>query len=155
MAWERSQLVQPLRTERPLVGTLLLALAVEAGLSVLEPWPIQIIFDNVILERPPAALLVSVGGSLWQKVAPHLLGVMIALLIGLALMHGAASYVQNVTLSRLTQRVVNRLRVRLFSHVLDLPGGRAFSGWAPVRSFPGSLRIPPTSRRWWREASSS
>ena len=121
MAWERSQLVQALRTERPLVGTLLLALAVEAGLSVLEPWPIQVIFDNVILERPPAALLVSVGGPLWQKVAPHLLGVMIALLIGLALLHGAALYVQNTVLSRLTQRVVNRLRVRLFSHVLDLP----------------------------------
>jgi hypothetical protein len=81
MPWDRSQLVQVLRAEGPLVGTLLLALALEAGLSALEPWPIQIIFNNVIQGRPPAAMLVSAGGSLWRTAEPHLLTIMIALLM--------------------------------------------------------------------------
>lgn len=87
---------------------------------MLEPRPIQVILGNVILKRPPAAVLVSAGGSLWQKMAPNLLGVMIALLIGLAILQGVSLYVQNTALSKLTQRVDSQLRVRLFSHILDL-----------------------------------
>lgn len=115
------QLTLVLREEWRLIVALFLALMLQAGIAVLEPWPLQIIFDNVILERPPAELLVQTAGDLWQSAAPHLLFIMIAVLIGFALINAGAFYAENVYLSRLTLRVVNKLRVRLFSHLLDLP----------------------------------
>ena len=117
----RHQVTQVLREEWRPLGVLFLALLLQALISIAEPWPLQIIFDNVILDQPVAGALVRVLGPLWEGVSRHLLGVMVVLLVCVALINAGALYVQNVALSRLTQRVVNKLRVRLFSHILDLP----------------------------------
>jgi ABC-type multidrug transport system fused ATPase/permease subunit len=82
---------------------------------------LQVIFDNVILGRPPGQALVLIGDPVWQKIEPHLLEIMVMVLVGVALLNALALYVQNVNLSRLNQRAVNKVRVRLFSHMLDLP----------------------------------
>ncbi len=115
------QLTQVLKEEWRLVASLCLALVLQAGISLLEPWPLQIIFDNVILQRPPSSALMRLSGSLWRVIEPHVLPIMVAFLVGIALLNAGALYLQNVQLARLTQRVVNKLRVRLFSHILDLP----------------------------------
>lgn len=113
--------MEVLREEWRLLGLLFLALLLQALISIVEPWPLQIIFDNVILEQSAAAALVRMLGPLWEGVSRHLLAVMVSVLVSVALINAGALYIQNIVLSRLTQRVVNKLRVRLFSHILDLP----------------------------------
>ena len=117
----RHQLLQVLREEWRPVGVLFLTLLLQAMISILEPWPLQVVFDNVILDRPAAEGMVRTLGPLWDRVSRHLLSVMVCVMIGVALLNAGALYIQNVALARLTQRVVNKLRVRLFSHILDLP----------------------------------
>lgn len=121
MGWTHSQMAQVLREEWRLVGVLFLALVLQALISMIEPWPLQVVFDNVILGKPPMEWMVRALGPLWDAISQHLLIVMVVLLMATALVNAGALYSQNLTLSRLTQRVVNKLRVRLFSHVLDLP----------------------------------
>lgn len=121
MGWTHSQMAQVLREEWRLGGVLFLALVLQALISMIEPWPLQVVFDNVILGKPPMEWMVRALGPLWDTISQHLLMVMVVLLMATALVNAGALYSQNLTLSRLTQRVVNKLRVRLFSHVLDLP----------------------------------
>lgn len=88
---------------------------------MVQPWPLQIIFDNVILDKPPASLLVQLAGPFWQFISQRLLEVMVGVLLAVAILNGIGLYVQNVRSTRLTQKIVHKLRVRLFSHILDLP----------------------------------
>jgi ATP-binding cassette subfamily B protein len=116
-----SQLFSVLKGEKRLLFVLVIVLALQATISMVQPWPLQIIFDNVILDKPPSSLLTRLAGSLWDMVSQNLLPVMVFLLMAAALFNGAALYVQNIRLTQLIQRVVHRLRVRLFSHIIGLP----------------------------------
>jgi ATP-binding cassette, subfamily B, bacterial len=120
MHWSRYQMTQVLREEWRPLGWLFLILLLQALISILEPWPLQIIFDNVILEQPVAGSLVRALGPVREHVSRHLLGVMVSVLMIIALVDAVALYAQNFAVSRLNQRVVNKIRIRLFSHILDL-----------------------------------
>ncbi len=121
LRWSGYQVTQVLQEEWRPLGWLFLILLLQALISILEPWPLQIIFDNVILNEPVSGRLVGALGAVWEDVGRHLLGVMVSALMAIALLNAAALYAQNVAVSRLSQRVVNKLRIRLFSHILDLP----------------------------------
>ena len=116
-----SQLFLVLKGEKKLLFTLVVVLSIQALISMAQPWPLQIIFDNVILNMSPSPLLVRLSGPLWDVIAGNLLSIMVALLIALALLNGTVLYLQNIRLIHLIHRVVHKLRVRLFSHIIDLP----------------------------------
>ncbi len=60
------------------------------------------------------------GGS-WQAVSDYLLIIMVNGLIFIALLNGICLYLQNITMIKLLQVVVQKLRIKLFAHILDLP----------------------------------
>jgi ABC-type multidrug transport system fused ATPase/permease subunit len=116
-----SQLFAVLKGEKKLLLVLVIVLSLQAIISMVQPWPLQIIFDNVILDKPPSPFLTRLAGPLWEMVRQNLLAIMVFLLMAAALFNGTALYVQNIRLTQLIQRVVHRLRVRLFSHIIGLP----------------------------------
>lgn len=116
-----SQLNLILREEWRLLIGLGIALMVQAGVSMLQPWPLKIIFDHVILDKPIPETYANLAGPYWEILYQNLLMIMVAALIGVALLNGIGLYIQNITLTKLSQRVVQKLRVRLFAHVLELP----------------------------------
>lgn len=116
-----SQLTLILKEERRLLFGLGIALIVQSGVSMIQPWPLKIIFDHVILDKPVPDNYQNFLSPYWELISQNLLWVMVAALIGVALMNGIGLYVQNITLTRLSQRVIQKLRVRLFTHVLELP----------------------------------
>ena len=116
-----SQLFTVLKAEKKLLFTLVFVLFTQALISMAQPWPLQVIFDNVILDKPPSSLFVRLSGPLWDVISGHLLSIMVVLLITLALLNGTTLYLQNLRLTHLIHRVVHQLRVRLFSHIIDLP----------------------------------
>ncbi len=92
-------------------------LIIQALFSILEPWPLQVIFDYVILNKPiPKGLLVLGTGD-------KLLMVMIPAMIIIAFMAGIALYFHNIILVRLKQRIVKEMRLKVFGHILELPIG--------------------------------
>jgi len=88
---------------------------------MLQPWPLQVVFDSVILDKPPPRILATLAGPFWDAVSRNLLSVMIAALVLVALAASAAMYLQNIAYTRLAQATVRKLRIRLFAHVLELP----------------------------------
>ncbi len=123
---QKSQLSIILWEERRLLAFLALSLAVQALVAMLQPWPLQVIFDHIILAKPVPESVRQIAGSSWQLIADHLLALMISALILVALLNGLGLYLQNITLTRVCQVVVQKLRIRLFAHVLDLPVSHFF-----------------------------
>ncbi len=117
----KSQLSIILGEERRRLVFLALALALQSLMAVLQPWPLQVIFDYVILSKPIPSEVIQMAGSAWNFVEANLLSLMIGSLIVVALMNGVGLYFQNIMLTTVCQIVVQKLRIRLFAHVLDLP----------------------------------
>lgn len=121
ISWKDYEIVPILKEERRLVLWLALTLAFQSAASMLQPWPLQVIFDNVILDKPPSNALKTLTGPFWKPVSENLLYTMIAALIVVAVANGVALYIHNITYTKLSQRTVQKLRLRLFAHVLSLP----------------------------------
>jgi len=124
--WKDQQIVVILKEERRLVYLLALTLVLQSGFSMLQPWPLQVIFDNVILSKPVPVLLKTLAGPLWKIVSENLLVSMISALVIVAVANGAAIYIHNITYTKLSQRTVQKLRLKLFSHILSLPIGYSY-----------------------------
>ncbi len=121
MHWKEYQIVAILKKERRMTFWLALALVLQSGLSMIQPWPLQVIFDSVILDKPLPSLLEVLPAPPATFIANNLLAAMVAALVGVAFMNGAALYMQNITYTRLAQNTIQRLRLKLFAHVLRLP----------------------------------
>lgn len=86
---------------------------------LLEPWPLKILFDNVLLDQPmPEALgwLGRLGGG----TQGGLLVVLVGAIVLIALVSGAAYFQQSVTSAKAGQRIVADLRRALYSHLHQL-----------------------------------
>jgi ATP-binding cassette subfamily B protein len=103
-------------------GPLLLALGwslLYMGVRLLEPWPLKLIFDAVLLDRPlPSALSwlgEATGGS-----SSRLLAVLVGSIVAVALLSGAFYFQQNVLSAKVGQRIVTDLRTDLYRHLHGL-----------------------------------
>ena len=105
-----------------------------SGLLVLEPWPLKLIVDSVLGDRPlPAAVARILPG--WPGAAEGgsrllLLGWLCAAIVGLRLGVGLLTMLHTNVLVSAGLRMVFRLRCRLFDHVQRL--SLAFHDATPV-----------------------
>ncbi len=102
------------------IGAALPILLVETLASLAAPWPIKLIFDNVLLGRQlsrPWSLLIP--GALAQD-RWLLFGVLLGALLSFALLSAGTTYLGTRMLAVTGQRVVFRLRCSLFSHLQQL-----------------------------------
>ena len=102
------------------IGLALFVLFVDTLASLAAPWPIKLIFDNVLLGKPlhrPWSLLIP--ASVAQN-PMFLLGILCVALMWLALIGAGTTYAGTRLLAVTGQRVVFRLRVALFAHLQEL-----------------------------------
>jgi ABC-type multidrug transport system fused ATPase/permease subunit len=97
-----------------------LAMLVETVMSLSAPWPLKIIIDNVIGQRPlPAWLLwinqLSIGND---KIALALTAA--ASIVFIAAIGAVAGYIDNYFTESVAQNVANDLRRRLYHHLQKL-----------------------------------
>lgn len=100
-------------------ATVALALAFSLGFTVmrlLEPWPLKLIIDNVLLDLPlpgflPPGLRPPEGSPLL------LLYVLVAAIIVIAFVRGLVYYRQRILLSRLGIAITADLRLDLYKHI--------------------------------------
>ena len=100
-------------------GPLFMALACALGyilLSLLEPWPIKLILDNVLLDRSLPALFAPILEGL-QGSPMRLLYVIVGSVIVIAILRGILYYYRELMMSLVGQQTVADIRQDLYSHL--------------------------------------
>ena len=87
--------------------------------ELLKPWPLKIILDHVILDKPVPGALRALHGLLAEGKVPLLLEAAAAIVV-IALAGGLFSYFQIFITSSIGYRMVYALRRELFTHLQTL-----------------------------------
>ncbi len=108
-------LTKLLRPYWKLLSIAFIAMLIEGGAEVLEPWPIKVIFDYVLGAKPPTAWL-----SRWIEGPTDRLAILnfAALsVVGIAIIGAVASYANKYLSTTVAKRVGFDLRYLLYHHV--------------------------------------
>lgn len=97
----------------------LLCIAGATGMALLAPWPLKLVFDHVLLDRPWPKALAPLLSLLPTGQVPTLLALALAL-VGIALLTGFFAYYQQFITSRIGYQIVYTLRGELFDHLQRL-----------------------------------
>jgi ABC-type multidrug transport system fused ATPase/permease subunit len=111
---------------RPYRGTLvvvLFAMLVETAMSLIGPWPLKIVIDNVIEKHKlPHALSEMIGPAL-ERDQLRLAALAAGAFVVFALVGGAANYIDNYYTESLGQSIAHDLRLRTYHHLQRLSLG--------------------------------
>ncbi len=108
---------------RKRIGLLALALASTFGhalMTLLEPWPLKLILDHVLLDRPLPPLLapaLTYAGDDPTRV----LYVLVTAIVLIAVARGILYYLQRVLTATVAHQAVADIRLDLYSHIQSLP----------------------------------
>jgi ATP-binding cassette, subfamily B, bacterial len=107
------------KRRRTLIGGALFGF-VYAAARVAEPWPLKVVFDQVLFAKPArgplGAILTPVGHSPYRILAAA--GVVLGLI---GLVRAISYYYEDSMLSRAAQQIVYGIRTRLYAHLHRLP----------------------------------
>jgi ATP-binding cassette subfamily B protein len=115
------QLTKAVREQRFLIIFIVLVLSGQALITIASPWPLKIIFDCLVPNMPLSGFSKHLIPPAWAVDRTTLLTALIVALGVMALLEGVFLWVQNYAVTSLYQRVTLKLRLRLFSHLLELP----------------------------------
>ncbi|MGE0823752.1 MAG: ABC transporter ATP-binding protein [Candidatus Binatia bacterium] len=110
----RRQIISALRPYRGLFSLALLQVTFIAAAELLKPWPLKIIIDNVVGNKP----LLWPGVSQWSP--NELLLATCVGLVGIYILLGTLTLLNNHTTIRIGQSLVNDLRGALYYHLQRL-----------------------------------
>lgn len=95
------------------------ALAVEVMFALLAPWPVKYIFDGLLIPREDTKLLFVPPG--WpQEHTLEFLGLVSAAVLLISMGQGIFGYFRTVMSAMAGQRMIMKLRKRVYSHLLHL-----------------------------------
>ena len=107
------------RQRGKLVGGMAFGL-VYALARVIEPWPLKVVFDQVLFHKPAHGFWSSsftfLGNSPYD-----ILAAAAVVLVAAGLVRGVAYYYEDFLLSSAAQEIVYRIRARLYRHLHSLP----------------------------------
>ena len=87
---------------------------------VIEPWPLKVVFDQVLFHKPASGLtsrpFTFLGSSAYQLLAAAAL-----VLMATSLVRGISYYYEDFLLSSAAQEIIYAIRARLYRHLHRLP----------------------------------
>ena len=98
----------------------LLAVLVEGAMDLLEPWPLKIVFDNVIGSKQMPATLSRIVDSTVGHNKVAILQFAALSVIAIAISGAIASYVEKYLTTKVGQKVMHDLRHTLYHHIQRL-----------------------------------
>ncbi|HSM61725.1 MAG TPA: ABC transporter transmembrane domain-containing protein, partial [Longimicrobiales bacterium] len=118
--WRMAERLGPyIRRRKRRLGLALLAGLGYTALGLLEPWPLKLILDSVILGHPlPGPLAVALGFATDGTLT--LLWVLVASIMILAVARGLLYYHQKLLTARVGQQVTADMRIDLYRHLQRL-----------------------------------
>ncbi len=110
-----------LRPQLPRLGLAMVGALGFTVVTLLEPWPLQILFDVVLLHRKIHIRVPGLHLGVLTQIEPHALltGTVVSVLV-LAVLRGQFYYMQNVFAATSGQDVVMSIRRELFGHLQQL-----------------------------------
>lgn len=108
-----------LKAQAPLLGASAFALVFEIGFALLAPWPVKFIFDGLLIPENSDTLPFIDPQWPAQEPVQFLAFVSLAVLL-IAVGQGIAGYARTVTSAVAGQRMIMKLRKRVYSHLLLL-----------------------------------
>ncbi|MGE4618521.1 MAG: ABC transporter ATP-binding protein [Planctomycetota bacterium] len=108
-----------IRAQSSLLALSSSALAVEVCFALLAPWPVKYIFDGLLIPREGNSLLFVPPGWPQENPLPFLAIVSTAVLL-IAMGQGIFGYFRTVLSAMAGQRMMMKLRKRVYSHLLRL-----------------------------------
>lgn len=108
--------------QRHLLSLSFLALLLEIGLHLLEPWPLKFIFDAILLPQQGSQTglqPINIPG-LPQLPALTFLAILAGGMIGIALLRAAAAYYSVVGMSLAATHILTQIRTELYAHIQRL-----------------------------------
>lgn len=117
--WQLIRCFWPLlRQHKSLIGLASVAMVAEIGLRLLAPWPLKLIFDQVIVVSPNT---MAANPSWLSSLTPTMLLTLAALsVIGIAGLRAVASYGNKIGLALVGNRVLTQVRSDLYQHLQTL-----------------------------------
>ncbi|MEO0406888.1 MAG: ABC transporter ATP-binding protein, partial [Cyanobacteria bacterium P01_A01_bin.135] len=110
------QFAPQIARERRLLSLSFVALLLETGARLLEPWPLKFIFDRVII---PGFSMDSQAGVF--GLGPVALLTLLTLsLVGISTLRGVAAYLSTVGMAVAATRIMTDIRAQLYSHIQRL-----------------------------------
>ncbi|HTR04389.1 MAG TPA: ABC transporter ATP-binding protein [Thermoanaerobaculia bacterium] len=106
-----------LRPYRGWLTIIFLAMVVETAMSLAGPWPLKIVLDSVIGHHPMPHWVAHLIGPGLADHKMGLAGVAAGLIVLIAVIGSAASYVDNYYTESVGQYVANDLRMRVYHHL--------------------------------------
>ncbi|MDG2084666.1 MAG: ABC transporter ATP-binding protein [Planctomycetota bacterium] len=108
-----------LREQSPLLGASAFALVFEIGFALLAPWPVKYIFDGLLM--PSNADTLPFINPAWPLEQPiQFLGFVSLAVLLISLGQGIAGYFRTILSAIAGQRMMMKLRKRVYSHLLLL-----------------------------------
>jgi ATP-binding cassette subfamily B protein len=128
----RSQIWQAARRNWVLALVVAGSLVGQTAMTLLQPWPVKGIIDQIIREVPSAGTVTGTQVGLVHFILGSIKAFItspdfdflykgIGLLALIILLNSLFLYLQNIYLTRLGQRVTLEVRSKLFSHLINLP----------------------------------
>src|SRR5438874_10464813 len=105
--------VQCLRPYLPFMALAFLGALGETASDLLQPWPIKVLFDNVIAGKPLPPMLRDVVAAIFGESAAAVLYFALSAVLAIALLNGASAFMQDFFMPRVGQWVLHDLRLQL------------------------------------------
>jgi ATP-binding cassette, subfamily B, bacterial len=107
-----------IRQHRLLIGSSFVALLVETGLRLLEPWPLKFIFDKLILTQFNTHIL---DIAILQGKSPmFVLSAFAIAIVAIAALRALAAYLGTVGMALAATHIITEIRSNLYSHLQRL-----------------------------------
>jgi ATP-binding cassette, subfamily B, bacterial len=112
------QFAPQIRQHRLLIGSSFVALLVETGLRLLEPWPLKLIFDKLILTQFDTDILDI--GFLQGRSPMFVLSAFALAIVAIAALRALAAYLGTVGMALAATHIITEIRSNLYSHLQRL-----------------------------------
>ncbi|NTU48709.1 MAG: ABC transporter ATP-binding protein, partial [Syntrophobacteraceae bacterium] len=126
----KSQLFQALKTHKLALAWVSLTMALQSALTLLQPWPIRALIDHVV--ENPTHQHGTAGWDLLRFIASSMKGIAssrefafiysnIGFLLLIYVSNSVLLYLQNISMAKLGQKVVLKIREITFSQLIAMP----------------------------------
>ena len=109
-----------LRPHRVILTVLFAAILVQIAMSLAMPWPLKIVFDNVVGNHPAPQWIAWLLPMLGGPSKAHIAAAAAVVTVLIAVVTGVAFYIASYFTESLGQSIGNDLRVRLYHHLQQL-----------------------------------
>ena len=103
------------RRYRGLIAVSMLSLFAEVGLRLLEPWPLKFVFDHIL--KSDATRRDWLAAKLQSVDSMTLLGLCAVAIVAITGLRALASYWQTIGFAQMGNRVLRKVREKLYRHV--------------------------------------